>query len=74
MVVTEINFSKVLTEIMNKYGYTELQLARLIGVKSKQVREWLEERSLPNYHSLKVMCIRLGVKSDYLLGLEGANE
>lgn len=66
----EINFHKILKEVMVKRGVNQLQLSQLLGVRQSQVSNWLNKKSLPGYHSIKMLCEKLGVTANYLLETE----
>ena len=66
----EINFSKILREVMLNAGYNQLQLSILLGVRQSQVSNWLNNKSLPGYYSIRMICTKLNVSADYLLELD----
>ena len=66
----ETKFFEILKEIMKAKGINQLELANLLGVRQSQVSNWLNRKSLPGYYSIRMMCIKLNVSSDYLLELE----
>ena len=55
---------------MVKRGVNQLQLSQLLGVRQSQVSNWLNKKSLPGYHSIKMLCEKLGVTANYLLETE----
>lgn len=65
-----MGFIEILQDILRNNGFTQTQLAQIIGVKQSQVSEWLKGKAKPGYDTLKAMAQNLGVSSDYLLGLE----
>ena len=64
------NFNLRLREIMDKQGLNQEQLASIVGVRQSQVSNWLNQKSVPGYASIRVICSKLGVKSDWLLDIE----
>jgi transcriptional regulator with XRE-family HTH domain len=64
------NFNGILKELMVEHGLNQLQLARLLGMKQSQIHNWLYSKSLPGYHSLKMLATKLDVTADELLGLK----
>ena len=65
-----MGFIEILQDILKNNGFTQTQLAQIIGVKQSQISEWLKGKAKPGYDILKAMAQNLGVSSDYLLGLE----
>jgi transcriptional regulator with XRE-family HTH domain len=63
------NFNEILKELMLERGLNQLQLARLLDMKQSQVHNWLYSKSLPGYHSLKMLATKLDVSADELLGI-----
>ena len=66
----KINFGRILKEIMIAQGVNQLQLAQMLGVRQSQVSNWLNGKSLPGYFSIRMLCTKLKVSSDYLLELK----
>ena len=65
-----MDFSIILESIMLENGYTQTQLAKIIGVKQSQISEWLKGKAKPGYDTLRQMALSLSLSADYLLGLE----
>lgn len=66
-----MEFTKILKDILLLNGYTQKELAKIIGVKQSQISEWLKGKAKPGYDSLKAMVINIpNVTANYLLGLE----
>ena len=63
----EINFGKILQNIMDQAGYNQMELADLLGVRQSQVSNWINGKSLPGYYSIKMICTKLKVSADFLL-------
>ena len=62
-----INFGKILSEVMEKQKLNQLKLAQMLGIRQSQISNWLNGKSLPGYYSLKMLCQKLNVSADYLL-------
>lgn len=60
-------FDKILKELMEKQGFTQLKLAETLGIRQSQISNWLNGKSLPGYYSLKLLCEKLKVSADTLL-------
>ena len=60
----------ILKDIMIDFNLNQSTFASLIGVKQSQVSEWLSGKSKPGYDKLKLICEKLGVSGDRILGLE----
>lgn len=69
-----MGFIEILQDILRNNGFTQTQLAQIIGVKQSQISEWLKGKAKPGYDTLKTMAQNLGASSDYLLGLEDEAE
>lgn len=66
----EINFAKILREVMVGAGLNQLQMSELLGVRQSQVSNWLNSKSLPGYYSIRMICTKLNISSDFLLELK----
>jgi transcriptional regulator with XRE-family HTH domain len=62
-----VNFDKILKSLMEKKNIKQLQLAEMLGVRQSQISNWLNQKSLPGYYSIKLLCEKLDVSADYLL-------
>jgi len=65
-----INFHKILGQLMDQHRVNQLQLAALLGVRQSQVSNWLNGKSLPGYYSIRMICTKLGVSADTLLEID----
>lgn len=65
-IVMDINFGKILSEIMKERGFTQLSLSILLGVRQSQVSNWVNNKSLPGYYSIALLCDKLGLKPNDL--------
>ncbi len=64
-----MEFREILQDIMVERGLNQTQLANAIGLKQSQVSEWLKGKSKPGYDSLKVLCEKLDISADRVLGI-----
>ena len=64
-----MEFTIILSDMLDELGLTQTQFARLIGVKQAQVSEWLKGKAKPGYDSLRSMAIATGFSASFLLGL-----
>jgi len=64
------SFGKMLKEIMDQQGFNQMKLADALDVRQSQVSNWINEKSLPGYHSIRGLCQTLGITADALLELE----
>ena len=67
MTQREPNFAKVLKELMEQQGVNQLQLADMLGVRQSQVSNWLNGKSMPGYHSMRMLSIKMKISADELL-------
>ncbi len=65
-----MNFIEILEDIMIENGLNQTTLAKAIGVKQSQVSEWLKGKSKPGYDNLKLICEKLDISGDRILGLK----
>ena len=70
MVVEVINFGKILRGLMDERGLNQLALAGLLGCRQSQISNWLNNNTVPGFHSIILLCKKLKVSADLLLGLE----
>jgi len=66
--IMEIRFSQILRELMDAQNLNQLQLSKMLGIRQSQVSNWLNNKSLPGYYSIKLLCEKLSVTADELLG------
>lgn len=62
-------FATRLKKIMKERGVTQQQLADYLNITRQAVSLYLTGQALPDIDRLSMICTRLGVSSDYLLGL-----
>lgn len=65
-----MEFVEILKDLMEELDLNQTQFAAKIGVKQSRVSEWLKGKSKPGYDSIKMICQKLSISSDRLLGLE----
>lgn len=63
-------FAIRLKELRTEKGYTQKQLAELIGTTDDSIFSWEKGRSQPPIEFIRLLCKALSVSTDYLLGLE----
>ena len=69
-----MTFAKILTDLMCELKLNQLQLAELVGIRQSQVSNWVHGKSEPTYHSIKSLCLALGVEPNDLFNLYGGGE
>ena len=57
-------------ELRLEKSLSQMQLAKIIGVKQSQVSEWLKGKAKPGYDTLKNMSVAFNVSADFFLGLK----
>ena len=65
-----MEFVEILKDLMVELNLNQTRLADLIGIKQSQVSEWLKGKSKPGYDNIKLICIRLNVAPERILGLD----
>ncbi len=63
-------FNKRLKELRKQKGYTQKELATLIGYDQSMVARWEKGESEPTASAIKNISVLFDVSSDYLLGIE----
>ncbi len=63
-------FNKRLKELRKQKGYTQKELATLIGYDQSMVARWEKGESEPTASAIKNIAVLFDVSSDYLLGIE----
>nr|DAR93069.1 MAG TPA: helix-turn-helix domain protein [Caudoviricetes sp.] len=65
-------FSAILKDLRAKNGYTQGQLAKMLGVSPGNVGDWETGKSKPGYSALASLARIFEVSADYLLELDAA--
>ena len=65
-----VNFGKILAQLMREREVNQLQLSKMLGIRQSQISNWLRGKSLPGYYSIKLLCEKLKVSADILLGTD----
>ena len=63
-----------LLEALGRRGMTQAELARQMGLPPASVGDWTTGRHGMMTHSLRRVCVALGVSADWMLGLKGDEE
>jgi len=63
----ETHFGKILKNLMEEKNLNQLQLSEMLGIRQSQVSNWINNKSLPGYYSIKMICFKLNVSADKLL-------
>ena len=56
-------------ELMNKYGFTQTELADRLGMRQSQISNYLNGKSKPNYDTIREMSRVFSISADELCGL-----
>ena len=62
----EKDFAEIIRELMAERNLKQQALADILGIRQSQISNWLNGRSLPGYHSLRLLCEKLDVDSKRL--------
>lgn len=65
-----MQFSQKLNNLKKAKGLTNLKIAEYANVSEGAVRSWLDGSKTPNIASVALLCEKLNVSVDYLLGIE----
>ena len=66
----EDTFSDILREFLDLNKLTQTAFAQKVGIKQRQVSEWLKGKAKPGYDLLKQICLAFDISADYLLGIK----
>jgi transcriptional regulator with XRE-family HTH domain len=69
-----LSFAAILKKLMYEKKLNQLSLAKMLGIRQSQVSNWVNGKSLPGYYSLKILCTKLHVSADFLLGNKNNRE
>ncbi len=72
--MTKANFSRTITNLMEKNNLTQISFANSVNVNQSQVSDWIAGKSKPSFEALRDICIKFQISADYLLGLKKNNE
>lgn len=67
-------FDERLRSAVNKTGLTETEICKRIGLHHGAIYSYLNGITMPSCKTLARLSKVLGVSTDWLLGLKGANE
>lgn len=65
------DFSPRLREAIEKKGINMTELGELIGRDRRSISNYCNDLRYPSFEAFYLICLKLGVSADYLLGLEG---
>lgn len=68
--VDNMKFKERISEAIKYSGYTQKQLADMLGISEGNITNWKKGENLPSVEILYKLCVILGESADYLLGLE----
>jgi transcriptional regulator with XRE-family HTH domain len=60
-------FADKIKKIMKKCGLNQMQLSKILGVAQGQISNWVNDKSLPNYISMKMLQEKLNLSADEIL-------
>ena len=66
----EKTFAEQLNKIMKEQNLDVLYLSKLTGISGYRLNNWLIGKSKPRVNHICILCDKLKVKADYLLGRE----
>lgn len=64
------NFSKTISTLIERNNLNQISFAKEVNVNQSQVSDWISGKSKPSFETLRDICIRFAISSDYLLGLK----
>lgn len=64
-----MEFSELLQNLLTEYGVTQAALSKKTGIPKTTISGWLHAGRLPDYHSIRTLCIFFNISADELLQL-----
>lgn len=65
-----MSLATIIKNIMNERDLNQTELAKIIDLKPSQISEIINEKYKPGYDTIKNICVKLNISSDYLFELE----
>ena len=63
-------FVKIIKELMEEDGISQLDLAAKIGMRQSQVHNWVAGKSMPGYFAIRQLANYFKVSADLILDTE----
>ena len=65
-----MEFADLLQNLLREFGITQAQLSRDTGIPKTTISGWLNAGRLPDYQSIRKLCIYFEIEADELLQLK----
>jgi transcriptional regulator with XRE-family HTH domain len=62
--VANTHFSEVLVKLMKEKSYSQLSLAKHLGIRQSQISLWIRAKTYPSFESLANLCKMLNVSAE----------
>lgn len=69
-----MKFADLLNNLISEFGITQAKLSRDTGIPKTTISGWLNAGRLPDYNSIRTLCIYFDISADELLQLETKNK
>ena len=65
-----MKFSELLQNLLREFGITQAKLSRDTGIPKTTISGWLNAGRLPDYNSIRTLCIYFDISADELLQIK----
>ena len=65
-----MKFSELLQNLLLEFGITQAKLSRETGIPKTTISGWLNAGRLPDYQSIRTLCLYFRISADELLQLK----
>ncbi|MCM1194466.1 MAG: helix-turn-helix domain-containing protein [Corallococcus sp.] len=66
-----MKFSELLQKLLDEYSITQAILSKNTGIPKTTINGWMNAGRLPDYNSIRALCIYFDISADELLQLNG---
>ena len=63
-------YQKIIQEVMQEKGLSQIAFAEIIGVNQTTVSQWLLGKKKPGYDSIMLLYEKFGIEPNLLFGIE----
>ncbi len=65
-----MNFPELLQNLLTEFGITQAKLSRDTGIPKTTISGWLNAGRLPDYNSIRTLCVYFDISADELLQIK----
>lgn len=64
-----MNFAELLQNLLFEFGISQAKLSRETGIPKTTISGWINAGRLPDYNSIRTLCLFFDISADELLQL-----